>query len=136
VRLKGATSGESNPGPGAYEARSNLGQGPTYTARGRLPTHYMQSKSLPGPGAYNPVDFSFGATSPRAGFGTSRRNELVSAREIGPGPGSYDLQNLKALGTESPKFSVTSRRRVHDIESYLTPGPGAYNSQVTLFGGP
>jgi hypothetical protein len=138
MRLKGASAfAQSNPGPGAYEKRSTMGEGLTYTARGRLPTQYMQSKSLPGPGAYSPTELSLGASrAPSCGFGTSRRAGLTSGREIGPGPGSFDLQNFRSLGTESPKFSVTSRRRIQDIDSYLTPGPGSYNSQVTTFGGP
>jgi hypothetical protein len=135
-RLKGAIVSQSNPGPGAYESRSCLGEGLNYTARGRIPVHYMSAKSLPGPGAYNPTVLNIGMSGPRTGFGTSRRNQQGVLRELGPGPGSYELQNLKTLGTEGPKTSMTSRRRQHDINSYLTPGPGSYNSHATCFGGP
>jgi hypothetical protein len=134
MRLKGAIIAQPNPGPGAYESRTSLGEGLCFTAKGRHATHYVAQKSLPGPGAYDPVTTSSTKQGPKAGFGTSRRSD-IALRALGPGPGSYDLQNFKTTGTDAPKSSMTSRRRVLDINSYLTPGPGSYNSHATCFGG-
>lgn len=136
MRLQGAIIAQSNPGPGAYEARSCLGESQCFTAKGRHPTHYVAQKALPGPGAYTPVTTISMKHGPRAGFGTSRRDDIAPLRTLGPGPGSYELQNYKNVGMDAPKTSMTSRRRVHDINSYLTPGPGSYNNHHTCFGAP
>merc|ERR1712232_1509117 len=136
VRGKGSMVAQANPGPGAYEQRSTVGQGPMCTAGGRHPTSYMRARSLPGPGSYNPSMHYAYPTLPRCGFGTSTRDDIAGrARNlVMPGPGTYEMQNFRTVGTESPKFSATSRRRVHDLNSYVTPGPGTYNAHVTSFG--
>merc|ERR1719171_1811985 len=99
-----------------------------FTARGRLPTQYQRSRSLPGPGAYNPSTISVFETSQKCGFGTSTREDmgLKALRSNMPGPGTYELQNQMSIGRDANKYSITSRRRVHDLNSYCTPGPGAY----------
>jgi hypothetical protein len=135
-RLQGAILSHVAPGPGAYEMRSTLGESRAFTARGRHVSQFIPTKSMPGPGAYNPVTTYAMKQGPKAGFGTSRRDGLGALRGMGPGPGSYDLQNHKNVGADAPKTSMTSRRRVTDIDSYLTPGPGSYNSHSTCFGGP
>jgi hypothetical protein len=127
---------EANPGPGSYELKSTVGQGLMFTARGRHPVPFTRSRSLPGPGAYNPSASSVLMQAPKCGFGTSTRTDIAgSARNlVMPGPGTYNMQQVKALGRDAPKYSATSRRRVHDLNSYITPGPGTYNSNLTCFG--
>lgn len=136
VRGKGALVAQANPGPGAYEYRSCMGQGQMFTAGGRHPTSYMRARSLPGPGAYNPMTQGVFSSPPKAGFGTSTRDDIGTKTRnlVMPGPGTYELQNFKGVGTDSAKFSATSRRRLHDLNSYVTPGPGAYNAHCTSFG--
>jgi len=125
----------ANPGPGAYESRSQVG-GRMFTAGGRHPTSYLRARSQPGPGAYNPSTHSVLSQPPKCGFGTSTRDDVAArARSIiAPGPGTYELQNIRSTGSDAPKYSATSRRRLHDLNSYLTPGPGSYNAHVTQFG--
>lgn len=135
MRGKGAPLGQANPGPGAYEFRTSVGEGRMFTARGRLSTSYLRSKSEPGPGAYQPTTNFTSLASPKCGFGTSTRGELASRTSAGqPGPGAYELHQYKCLGKDGKKFSATSRRRMHDLNSYVTPGPGSYHSHTTSFG--
>jgi hypothetical protein len=136
VRQKINSAAQANPGPGAYENRSTVGGGIMFTARGRHPTSYMRSRSLPGPGAYTPAIGAAYGTSPKCGFGTSTRGEFAAGSRGMPGPGTYEMQNFKCMGKDSKKFSATSRRRMHDLNSYVTPGPGTYNAHFTSFGHP
>lgn len=136
IRGKGSLIGQANPGPGAYEARTCLGTGHMYTARGRMTTSYLRARSQPGPGAYNPSTLTVHSQAPKCGFGTSSRDDVgAKARSlVAPGPGAYELQNFRSVGGDAPKYSATSRRRLHDLSSYVTPGPGSYNAHVTSFG--
>eukprot|EP00927_Polykrikos_kofoidii_P057244 TRINITY_DN51364_c0_g1_i1.p1 TRINITY_DN51364_c0_g1~~TRINITY_DN51364_c0_g1_i1.p1 ORF type:complete len:461 (-),score=80.46 TRINITY_DN51364_c0_g1_i1:61-1386(-) len=137
VRGRGSLVAQANPGPGAYEQKSGIGNGgKMFTAGGRHPTSYMRARSLPGPGAYNPSQGATLQSPPKCGFGTSTRDDVGGrARNLAmPGPGAYELQNFKSVGADAPKFSATSRRKMHDLNSYVTPGPGTYNSHVTSFG--
>jgi len=129
-------SAQANPGPGAYEARSSLGQGQMFTAGGRRPTNITRSRSQPGPGAYNPMTGQIYNAPPKCGFGTSTRTDHAaqSRNSCMPGPGTYEMQSFRSTGSDAPKYSATSRRRVHDLNSYVTPGPGSYNAHVTSFG--
>mmetsp|Transcript_99982 Transcript_99982/g.182384 ORF Transcript_99982/g.182384 Transcript_99982/m.182384 type:complete len:452 (-) Transcript_99982:52-1407(-) len=137
IRGKTNPAAQANPGPGAYESKSTMGSGLMFTARGRHPTSYMRSRSMPGPGAYTPSVTGVYQSSPKCGFGTSTRGEMGKSRMAGqPGPGAYELQNFKCMGKDSIKYSATSRRRMHDLNSYVTPGPGTYNAHVTSFGFP
>jgi hypothetical protein len=127
---------QNQPGPGAYEVKSTLGTGLMFTARGRLPAAYQRSRSLPGPGAYNPSTISVFEHSPKTGFGTSTRADMgaQALRSNMPGPGTYELAQQKSIGKDAKKFSICSRRRVHDLQGYCQPGPGAYNAHSTSFG--
>lgn len=138
IRGKSNPAAQANPGPGAYESKSGVGQGLMFTARGRHPTSYMRSRSMPGPGAYSPTVTGVYQSSPKCGFGTSTRGEFGVKSRMGaqPGPGAYELQNFKCIGKDSVKYSATSRRRMHDLNSYVTPGPGTYNAHATSFGFP
>lgn len=137
TRNNGQGASNVKPGPGAYEVRSTVGGGLMFTARGRQPTSYMRSRSLPGPGAYAPTLNAAYQTAPKCGFGTSTRGDFGGGGSRGqPGPGTYEMQNFKCVGKDSKKFSATSRRRIHDLSSYVTPGPGTYNAHATSFGSP
>lgn len=136
IRAKSNPAAQANPGPGAYESKNGVGGGLMFTARGRHPTSYMRSRSMPGPGAYSPTTQGVFQASPKCGFGTSTRGEFGTKSRMAaqPGPGAYELQNFKCMGKDSVKYSATSRRRMHDLNSYVTPGPGTYNAHVTSFG--
>jgi hypothetical protein len=135
VRGKMNSAAQANPGPGAYESKNNMGGGLMFTARGRHPTSYMRSRSMPGPGAYTPATQGVYNASPKCGFGTSIRGDFTGGASRGmPGPGTYEMQNWQCMGRDSAKYSATSRRRMHDLNSYVTPGPGTYNAHGTAFG--
>merc|ERR1711972_440057 len=106
-----------------------------FTARGRHPTSYMRSRSMPGPGAYTPATQGVYNSPPKCGFGTSTRGDFAGGASRGmPGPGTYEMQSWKCMGRDSAKYSATSRRRMHDLNSYVTPGPGTYNAHSPVFG--
>lgn len=134
ARAKVALTSQHNPGPGAYEARSSLGNGRMFTAGGRHPVNHTRSRSQPGPGAYTPSMRSVKEASPMCGFGTSLRGGVAGARAgQAPGPGSYEMQSFRGTGSDAPKYSTSSRHRLIDLNSYVTPGPGSYNAHITSF---
>ncbi|CAD7955815.1 unnamed protein product [Amoebophrya sp. A25] len=132
-RDKGGHS-HREPGPGTYEFRSTVGNGPRFTARGRKAFATKEKTDLtPGPGAYSVPSLT--ERGVRCGFGTSTRDsagKLVGTGRMGnPGPGAY---NLKSTLSE-PRVTLTGRMRdVGNIDHLMTPGPGQYNVHCSSFG--
>lgn len=134
--ISGAKGGSvRGPGPGTYEMHELVGRsGPMFTARGRK-GFGQRSMSSPGPGSYSIG--SLMELGPKAGFGTSTRddeNKRNSKRSGVPGPGSYEVGGYRTFGNEARKFSLTSRRQQYDLETLMSPGPGQYKSDITSFG--
>lgn len=122
-----ATMRDRNPGPGAHNLPSLVGNGPKHTATPRRPD--PKAQMLPGPGEYRQDDTTAQA-SPKWGFGSSTRPELANAAGAnGPGPGTYGSGNAAQKG---PQYSMGSRTRGPKMQN--TPGPGAHGGHFTTFG--
>eukprot|EP00930_Biecheleria_cincta_P029056 TRINITY_DN2021_c0_g1_i1.p1 TRINITY_DN2021_c0_g1~~TRINITY_DN2021_c0_g1_i1.p1 ORF type:complete len:483 (+),score=75.61 TRINITY_DN2021_c0_g1_i1:43-1449(+) len=120
---------EYGPGPGEYEVRGNPAKdGPMFAMQGKARKRGPLNYEDPGPGAYDPKTVICEPMMPKAGFGTSLREDYEAKRERNiPGPGAYDVHLLNLLGSNTAKFSVGTRRKKLDLSSHLTPGPGFYN---------
>lgn len=80
------------PGPGTYENKLNIGQGPHYSISGRM-AKSGSAQNLPGPGQYELNTYEkVVPKSPQFSMGSSKRNDaspLKSMMNI-PGPGTYN----------------------------------------------
>ena len=98
------------PGPGNYEGKTLLGQGPKYSMYSKRETMIKQT---PGPGDYNqPKKEKKGVT-----IGKKLKSKKI---EDLPGPGNYE-KGSKII--EGPQFSFYPK---HDTKIEQTPGPGDY----------
>ena len=101
---------EELPGPGNYEGRSHLGEGPHYTMYEKRDQKIEQT---PGPGDYNDPN------KEQKGVTIGQRFTSKQAEDI-PGPGNY--QNKSHVG-EGPQYSMNQKR---EQKIKFTPGPGDY----------
>jgi len=107
------------PGPGSYNYKTKVGEGPKIVMNPRRDdvTKSQNDRSIPGPGAYNP---NLKSHTSSAGIGSGERGELYGSR-TNPGPGQYDVRS----GLKGPKYGFGHEKRDHEITS-STPGPGYY----------
>jgi len=103
---------EDMPGPGNYEGKSTVGEGPQYSMYQKRDQKYEQT---PGPGDYNEP------SREQKGVTIGGRHKDKNPEDL-PGPGNYEYQN-KAV--EGPQYSMYQKR---DQRIEQTPGPGDYNS--------
>ncbi|CAG9330278.1 unnamed protein product [Blepharisma stoltei] len=106
-----------NPGPGNYEQKSKIQEGPQYSISGRK---VQETKESPGPGNYDAKDTVL-EKSPSYKFGTDKRNVEFDKNKPSPGPGTYEFNpEFTKMGYKfgNAKRVVLSRENV--------PGPGAY----------
>ena len=99
------------PGPGAYQERSYLKEGPQYSIYTRRDEKIEQT---PGPGDYDEIKKQGKGVTIGVKFKEREQEEL-------PGPGHYEE---KSRIVEGPQFSIFSR---HESKIEQTPGPGDYN---------
>jgi len=110
------------PGPGAYDQRTKVGEGPKHIMNPRRDdvTKSKNDKYVPGPGAYSPSLNLTKSQNSTCKMGTSTRGDFYGSKS-NPGPGQYDTRgNMKG-----PKWGFGSERRGNDLKSQ-TPGPGHY----------
>lgn len=116
------------PGPGAHELRTTLGDGPKYSASAKR----SQSARAggPGPGDYDNMLGAVTAKEPKWGFGTSQRPDTAgnNAHALTPGPGAY--MTGSQVG-EGPKFSMQARRLA--ARGHPSPGPGTHSGLYSSF---
>lgn len=113
----------ASPGPGAYEQKSKVIEGPKCSISGR----YAQSAAYlgPGPGQYNP-DYKVRQSSTGFKYGTSSRPATAAATGAAPGPGSYDSRGFhEHVGG---RFGKDTRKDMSQSYSHGVPGPGAYDA--------
>ena len=107
---------EQAPGPGQYEMRKTVGEGPKWAMGSEMRT-IERDDGVPGPGQY--VAETEKGKGPSWGMGTSRRTEMRSSDA--PGPGGYNPKR----SPEGPHYSMLgkgAKSKRHD-----SPGPGQYN---------
>lgn len=108
------------PGPGSYDLNTKVGEGPKFVMNPRRDDGGVNSRYIPGPGAYTPsVEFTKN-TGPNYRIGTGNRSDLHSAK-ANPGPGQYDTRGRLA----GPRWGFGSENRGQNNKN-TTPGPGTY----------
>jgi hypothetical protein len=125
-RLSSTNNGNiKNPGPGAYEIRSELGK-KGYSMRPRTGVKNIRPGSQPvGPGSYNIAD-TISKPKVRCVFGKSDRF-ILKAKNTNIGPGSYNLPSTKS------SIAYTMRPRTGLANSKNSnPGPGQYFPKMDL----
>lgn len=112
------------PGPGAYQQRSRIGEGPKYAMRPK--TAIILRDEKPGPGQYTPTKDAVTRRPPSAVAGKERRKGFGESKGV-PGPGAYMYFSTLRV---QPAFSFgTGKAITHDSG---TPGPGAYKLPATI----
>ena len=121
-KREGIAKVNSMPGPGTYESRSFVEDGPKYTMVGKV----KEAKgivALPGPGYYEPNLNAVKAEIPHAIIGAGQRiveNNRGLAKGF-PGPGSYDSKGLD----KSPSWTFKKGFKEREVAADA-PGPGSY----------
>lgn len=117
---------ERNPGPGSYEQKPKIGEGPKYAIRPK--TAVILRNGMPGPGQYNPLAGSVKLRPPSAVMGRQSRDaEFVAQTKGMPGPGSY--MQSRAL-TARPAYTFGHEKKLHSSND--VPGPGTYRVPCTF----
>ena len=116
-------SPKNSPGPGSYEVKSYLGEGPRVAIKQRANNDVAKSLVIPGPGAYEPKLEAIARKYPDIGIGCGKRDDAIGSNSAAniPGPGYYPLNEL---GT-GPKYGFgTGKRQPNKFSD--APGPGHY----------
>jgi hypothetical protein len=113
------------PGPGAYEQKTKVGEGPKYVMNPRREGgsggKSQNDRYGPGPGAYSPnLNLTKNQNSTYK-IGTSSRGDFYGST-TSPGPGQYDTRK----GMKGPKWGFGSEKRGDNMKN-STPGPGHYD---------
>jgi len=122
-KLNDSFSPKGSPGPGTYEPKSYLGEGPKVSIKQRVNNNVAKSLTIPGPGAYEPKLEAVARKYPDIGIGYGKRDDAISSNSGAniPGPGYYPLNEL---GT-GPKYGFgTGKRQLSKLDD--VPGPGHY----------
>lgn len=115
----------SAPGPGAYQSKERVGEGPKYGMRPK--TAVIIKQEVPGPGQYNPTKNGVNTRPPSAVMGKgSRSGEFGGAKGI-PGPGAY-MHSHEIKG--NPAYSFGNARPLQYKSD--VPGPGTYRVPATV----
>lgn len=122
---KGMALENQAPGPGAYQVRSRVREGLTYSMTARRDDP-QQKNAGPGPSAYN-----LGSTvgeGPKSTMSSrsmwSRKSNALEAAD--PGPGAYTVAGLETVKTVGPKFGFGTSVRTGMGLKTNAPGPGNY----------
>lgn len=127
------------PGPGAYDTRTKVGEGPkfslTFKKRAqRMYTDYSYEESL-GPGRYSPL-FTQTREDPKSQtFTKSIRPTSRKLKRPTPGVGDYNVDfDGNTTARTGLSFTTAPRNLMPDgtIEVFPEPGPGAYNLKHTI----
>jgi hypothetical protein len=93
------------PGPGAYPAKTVVGQeGKKYSLAGRPQSGEKKRNISPGPAAYQPKVDLTERTSQNYGFGKVERSKEEKQKVV-PGPGQYDSNGSIKFRRSSPSWA-------------------------------
>jgi len=117
------SAGGYTPGPGAYDYKTKVGEGPKHVMNPRRQdvVKSQNDRYTPGPGAYSPSVNLTKNTNSTYRMGTSSRGNFYG-NNASPGPGQYNL-NKNGKG---PQWGFGSEQRGNNVKSG-TPGPGHYD---------
>lgn len=116
----------TNPGPGSYNQKPKLGEGPKYAIRPK--TAVILREAGPGPGQYEPKAGSVKKRPPSAVIGHQARDaEFVAQTKASPGPAAY--MQSRAL-TARPAYGFGTAKKLQLTND--VPGPGTYRIPCTF----
>jgi len=123
------------PGPGSYEVRTCIGQGPRAVLPPRClsPSRIAKATKGPGPGAYETrscIGMGKGPTFTLAPTTRGAWNQSIM-----PGPGEYDHSGSTLRASGSPRWGAPpTQRRVQTQHSEDVRGQGAHSMTSTSLG--
>ena len=92
------------PGPGAYQFKPAVGEGPKVGMRTKHKQFMSSSIYNPGPGTYDPKTQIVLDQGPSAGIGYGTRNKHLVQNVDVPGPGNYAIQTSSVGFKDAPKY--------------------------------
>jgi hypothetical protein len=108
------------PGPGVYDYKSVITEGPKFSLKGRI--RLVQKPQAPGPGEYDPKTPSFDKTFTHSFTKEQRLLPDRKEKENSPGPGAYQVNH--ELNSTGVKFGSEPRAK---SAISAVPGPGTYS---------
>lgn len=115
---------ERTPGPGSYNHKEEIGEGPKYAMRPKTASTIIGAG--PGPGQYNPK--SDKKRPPSAVIGKETRGVDFSTSKHVPGPGAY-MHSRELTSKPAHEFGRDKKLK---YGSEITPGPGYYKVPCTF----
>ena len=121
------------PGPGTHEPSRHNGSPNTKFGSGQRSSLDGGKETLgkPGPGQYQGSVDGIKNRSPKFGFGSGKRADMVSRLSV-PGPGTYAAKAI--LGMDGPSKTMASTLAFEPArkEQAYKPGPGSYDGHAKL----
>jgi hypothetical protein len=117
------------PGPGAYDPKDLVStQVSKFGSGGRGKVELPTARVVPGPGEHSPDYKALKTSSPRFGFGSSKRADVTSEKQKQfPGPGNYDLGGVIGKDGQSKTMHGVITYNPENKEQSYKPGPGNYD---------
>ena len=116
---------DKSPGPGEYEFKTKLGEGPKYKFGLRRAASMINK--TPGPGQYNPHEVKL--RQPNTVIGKESKDLLFKEVRLTPGPGTYKEAKRR---DSNPAYSFGKSRRLSKRRSSNLPGPATYKTPCTF----
>ena len=113
------------PGPGNYAVKTSIGEGPSYSLRGKVKADALPDN--PGPGAYSHNPAAVQERSPQVSFSREGKGDTRNHSVDSTGPGMY-YSPKQAAGVKW-SFGQEKKGTVVKAEG---PGPGAYELKSTI----
>lgn len=117
---------ERTPGPGSYNFKERIGEGPSYAIRPKTAVT-SGGKGSPGPGQYNPRIND--KQPPTATIGKELRGSDYTTTRHVPGPGAYMYSREL---TSRPSHVFGTEKRSSNKDRLGIPGPGYYKIPCTF----
>ena len=116
---------ETAPGPGNYAVRTSIGEGPSYSLRGKVKAETVEA--VPGPGTYRQDSAAVHERPPQVPFGRESKSDLKDRSVDSTGPGMY----YSPKQPDGIKWSFGQERKGTVVKAE-GPGPGTYELKSTL----
>lgn len=126
ARKTSDSAAERTPGPGSYDVKERLAEGPSYAMRPKT-AGPSASKGSPGPGQYDPRIND--KRPPTAVIGRETRGSDFTTKKHVPGPGAYMYSREL---TSRPAYVFGTEKKLSYKKSSGDPGPGYYKIPCTF----